>query len=71
MPFRLTDVVRQHAGTEALRIASREDDLYAVRLNMGQSRDKIEEDAEAFFRLALDTVGPFWRFVVALAASLV
>lgn len=45
----LADLVRQHAGAEALRIASREDDLYAVRLSMGQSRDKIEEDAEEFF----------------------
>jgi hypothetical protein len=45
----LADLVRQHAGAEALRIASREDDLYAARLSMGQERSKIEEDAEEFF----------------------
>ena len=45
----LADVVRQHAGQEALRIASMEDDMYAARLGMGQSRDKIAEDAEVFF----------------------
>jgi hypothetical protein len=45
----LADIVRQHAGQEALRIASMEDDMYAARLGMGQSRDKIAEDAEVFF----------------------
>ncbi|MGE5612282.1 MAG: hypothetical protein ACM359_23745 [Bacillota bacterium] len=47
---RLADLVRQYAGQEALRIASREDDLYAARLNMGQPRDGIEDEAEAFFQ---------------------
>jgi hypothetical protein len=46
----LADLVRQHAGQEALRIASTEDDLYATRLGMGQLRDKIAEDAEMFFQ---------------------
>ena len=45
----LADLVRQHAGYDALRLASTEDDLYAARLSMGQSRDKIEDDAEEFF----------------------
>jgi hypothetical protein len=45
----LADLVRQHAGLEALRIASREDDLYAARLSMGQSREDIENEAEEFF----------------------
>lgn len=45
----LAELVRQYAGQEALRMASTEDDLYAARLNMGQSREKIEDDAEAFF----------------------
>lgn len=45
----LADLIRQHAGAEALRIASREDDLFAARLAMGQTREKIEEDAEEFF----------------------
>lgn len=45
----LADMVRQHCGAEALRIASREDDLFAARLTMGQAREKIEDDAEQFF----------------------
>ena len=46
---RLADLVRTTAGAEALRLASLEDDQYARRLTMGQEREKIEEDAEAFF----------------------
>lgn len=46
----LADLVRQYAGQEALRIASTEDDLYAARLAMGQTREKIAEDAEMFFQ---------------------
>jgi hypothetical protein len=45
----LAELVRQYCGHEALRIASTEDDLYAARLSMGQSREKIEDDAETFF----------------------
>lgn len=45
----LADLVRQHCGQEALRIASHEDDLYAARLSMGQERDRIDDDAETFF----------------------
>jgi hypothetical protein len=45
----LADLVRQHAGQEALKLASAEDDMYAARLGMGQDREKIEEDAETFF----------------------
>ncbi|MBC7782469.1 MAG: hypothetical protein H7144_01410 [Burkholderiales bacterium] len=45
----LADVVREYCGREALRIASTEDDLYASRLDMGQLREKIEAEAEAFF----------------------
>jgi hypothetical protein len=45
----LADLVRQYAGQEALRIACQEDDLYAARLNMGQTREKIADDAEEFF----------------------
>ena len=45
----LADTVRQYAGQEALRMASLEDDMYAARLSMGQTREKIAEDAEVFF----------------------
>ncbi len=45
----LCALVKRYAGQEALRLASREDDFYAARLSMGQSRDKIEDEAEVFF----------------------
>jgi len=46
---KLSELVRQHAGAEALRIASAEDDMYAARLSLGQTRDKIEDEAEQLF----------------------
>jgi hypothetical protein len=46
---RLAELVRQYAGQEALRLASVEDDLFAARISMGQSRDHIEDEAERFF----------------------
>jgi hypothetical protein len=51
----LADLVRQYAGQEALRIASREDDLYAARLSMGQLRETIENEAEEFFSKLVGT----------------
>ncbi|QOV87704.1 hypothetical protein [Humisphaera borealis] len=45
----LISLVRDHAGQEALRLASLEDDVYAKRLKMGCTRERIEEDAEKFF----------------------
>jgi hypothetical protein len=45
----LAELVRQYAGTEALRIASQEDDLYAARLSLSQTREQIEDEAESFF----------------------
>jgi hypothetical protein len=45
----LSDLVRQHCGAEALRLMSREDDLYAARLSMGQERSMLENEAEEFF----------------------
>jgi hypothetical protein len=45
----LADLVRQHAGREALRLASREDDFFAARLAIGQRREVIEEEAERLF----------------------
>ena len=41
--------MRTYACQEALRIASSQDDLYAARIAMGQTADKIAEDAEMFF----------------------
>lgn len=50
---RLADLVRQHCGAEALRLASAEDDMYAARAALGQERATIEEDAEVFFGTVL------------------
>jgi hypothetical protein len=47
--IRLTDLVMHHAGAEALRLASAEDDKYASRLSDGRSRRTIMEDAMEFF----------------------
>lgn len=46
----LANLVRAHCGLEALRLASHEDDLYAARLSMGQPKEKIEDEAELFFK---------------------
>src|SRR4029453_11218144 len=54
------DLVRQCCGQEALRLASTEDDLYAARINMGQTRDKIEEEAEQFFARLVPGECPEW-----------
>jgi hypothetical protein len=56
----LADLVRQHAGREALRLASTEDDLYAARLSMGQTRERIEEEAETFFQTLVPSHCPDW-----------
>lgn len=46
---RLADFVRDQAGREALRIASMEDDRYAMRLRDGEPRPKIVFEARRFF----------------------
>ena len=56
----LADLVRQYAGQEALRLASIEDDLYAARINMGQTRENIENDAERFFSRIVPRECPDW-----------
>lgn len=52
---KLADLVRQHAGFDALRVASGVDDLFAARLSMGQSREQIENEAEEFFLKVLSS----------------
>jgi hypothetical protein len=42
-------LVKKYCGEEALKLASREDDLYAARLTMGTPRQTIEDEAELFF----------------------
>lgn len=45
----LAHLVKENCGQEALRIASRKDDVYAARLAMGVSRAEIEASARKFF----------------------
>lgn len=45
----LTELVREHCGAEALRLASQEDEMYATRLALGQERIQIDDEADAFF----------------------
>ena len=56
----LADLVRQYAGQEALRLTSTEDDLYAARVSMGQTREKIEDEAEQFFARIVPGECPEW-----------
>ena len=45
----LAELIRAHAGAEALRLAMLEDDLYDKRCKMGVDRERIEAEAELFF----------------------
>jgi hypothetical protein len=50
---RLGDFVRLHAGQEALRVASIEDDRYAMRERNGEPRPRIVAEAQRFFEKLL------------------
>ncbi|HVT90693.1 MAG TPA: hypothetical protein VHD56_17695 [Tepidisphaeraceae bacterium] len=58
----LAALVRQHCGQEALRLASAEDDMYAARVQMGQERTAIDDEAEQFFLNLMSTIDqrPEW-----------
>jgi hypothetical protein len=56
----LANLVRSHAGAEALCLASREDDLYALQLQNGRPRCAIENDAEIFFAELVAPQCPYW-----------
>jgi hypothetical protein len=45
----LAELVRGHCGSEALRLAVMEDDLYDKRMKLGVSRERLEAEAEIFF----------------------
>jgi len=47
---RLGAFVRGHAGEEAIRLASREDDAWAAQLSRGVPREQVRADAARFFR---------------------
>jgi hypothetical protein len=46
----LADLVRQHAGTEALRLACEEDEMWANRTKFGEPVEKVRAEAHVFFR---------------------
>lgn len=46
---KLANLVRSHAGAEALRLAAEVDEVYEARTSMGQSVENIADDAEKFF----------------------
>lgn len=46
---KLRDLVRRHAGQEALRLAREKHDEFRRRLAKGESRDSLTDEAELFF----------------------
>jgi hypothetical protein len=46
---RLCELVKRHAGQEALRLARAENDSYSLRVDTGTPREEIESEAEVFF----------------------
>ena len=46
----LADLVRRHAGAEAIRLASREDDAWAAQLQRGVPRTEVKAEAARFFK---------------------
>jgi hypothetical protein len=52
---RLADLVRVHAGNEALKLAVKEDEIYANRLSIGSTRERIRPEAVRFFDNLLGT----------------
>ncbi len=51
----LSDLVRHHAGHEALKLACEKDEWFADRLAKGEAREQIAEDAEPFFLRLMST----------------
>lgn len=46
---KLGELVRRHAGNEALRLARHKNDEFNIRLANGSHRDELTEEAETFF----------------------
>ena len=53
----LADLVRQHAGAEALRLACDEDDMWANRVKFGELPEAIRPEADSFFKRLLGSTG--------------
>jgi hypothetical protein len=59
---KLQDWVRRECGTDALRLASEEDDFYAQRLAHKEPRFKIVNEAAHFFPPMVPESCPMWFF---------
>jgi hypothetical protein len=46
---KLTDIVRRHAGQEAIRISRQRNDDWMARVKRGEPRVTMEDEAEVFF----------------------
>ena len=58
---KLADLIRRHAGQEALHLARARHHEYQQRMRTGEPRGKIEDDAEIFFPTLLEHAGrPEW-----------
>jgi hypothetical protein len=59
---RMADLIRKHAGLEAMRLASKEDDHYAHLSKTGVPRHVIASKAQVFFShlTGLDARRPDW-----------
>ena len=49
----LVTMVRDACGQEALRLASREDDIFAKQVRLGRPIGQVEEDAQKFFDMLM------------------
>jgi hypothetical protein len=57
----MAQMVREHAGAEALRTASKLDDRWAARIAAGEPRARVVQEARAFFKELLPTTHrPEW-----------
>jgi len=45
----LANMVRRYCGTEALKLASNQDDLWAAQVKGGMSRERLKNEATLFF----------------------
>lgn len=49
----LIELVRKHAGQEAIRMASREDDAWAAQLQRGVPKAEVKAQAQGFFKIMM------------------
>jgi hypothetical protein len=56
----LKNLIRTHAGREALRLADETDERLAKKLASGMSRDLVDEEADSFFCALIPSQQPEW-----------